>query len=127
MLTTPKEARRYLFGAEVTLGWKVGSPITYKGVWEGEEYEDKGTMVAIEPLRLLESTCHSPLSGKEDKPENYATIIYELIPEGDAVTSVTVTQEDNSTEGADQAERNWDMALGSLKSRLKDTDSNGLR
>ena len=48
-LVTPQLIKRYLFGTEVTTDRQVGSPITYKGVWEGKAHEDKGKVLEIEP------------------------------------------------------------------------------
>src|SRR3989442_10144144 len=44
--------RSYL-GAEVETDWQVGSPITFKGDWEGKPYEDKGEILVFEPERKL--------------------------------------------------------------------------
>lgn len=87
--------------------WKVGSPITYKGIWKGESYEDKGRVLQIEPEKLLVSTFWSFLSGMPDVPENYKTIHYELLTEG-VGTKLTITQDNNaSQEEASQADQNW--------------------
>ena len=37
-LTNPKLMQRYLFDTEVVSEWKVGSSITYEGVWQGKRY-----------------------------------------------------------------------------------------
>ena len=55
-LTKPALIKRYLFGTEVTTDWKVGSPITYRGEWQGKTYEDKGKILEIEPGKRLAST-----------------------------------------------------------------------
>jgi uncharacterized protein YndB with AHSA1/START domain len=115
-LVSPKLIKQYLFGTDVTTDWKVGSSITYKGVWEGKAYEDKGTILQIEPEVLLVSTYWSAFSGLPDSPENYQTVRYELNPNGDAKTAVIVTQDNNkSEEAAAHAERNWNMTLESMK------------
>ena len=119
-LTNPKIVKQYLFGTEITSDWKVDSPIKYKGVWEGKPYEDKGTIIEIEPPKVLKSTYYSHLSQKEDKPENYNTITYELFPGAEATTQLTVTQDNNATQvEADEAERNWVMVLDALKKWLE--------
>jgi uncharacterized protein YndB with AHSA1/START domain len=69
-LTNPKLIKQYLFGTEVTTDWQVGNSITYKGVWEGKPYEDKGKVLENKPEKLLVSTFWSALSGKPDLPEN---------------------------------------------------------
>ncbi len=115
-LTNPNLIKQYLFGTDVTTDWKAGSPITYKGVWEGKPYEDKGTILQIEPEALLVSTYWSAFSGLPDSPEHYQTVRYELKPNGGAKTTVTVTQDNNkSEEEAARAEQNWNMTLESMK------------
>src|SRR5215813_9999710 len=80
-LVTPAMIKEYLFGTEVTSDWKVGSTVTYKGVWDGKPYQDNGKILEIEPQKVFKSTYYSPLGGKEDKPENYNTITYTLSSE----------------------------------------------
>ena len=64
--------------------WNVGSPITWAGEWEGRAYEDKGTILEIEPNHVLAYSHYSPLSGLEDAPENYHSVRIELAEEGAA-------------------------------------------
>lgn len=40
-LVDPAMVKQYLFGTTMTTDWAVGSPITYKGEWEGKSYEDR--------------------------------------------------------------------------------------
>jgi uncharacterized protein YndB with AHSA1/START domain len=118
-LTQPELIKQYLFGTQVTTDWKVGSPITYKGVWEGKSYEDKGRVVQIEPGKLLVSTFWSSLAGMPDTPENYQTIRYELSPAASG-TRVTITQDNNNTQGdADNSAQNWSMVLEGMKKLLE--------
>ena len=118
-LTQPDLIKQYLFGTEVTTDWKVGSPITYKGIWEGKTYEDKGKILQVEPEKLLVSTFWSALSGLPDVPENYNTIRYELSPV-DGGTRLSIIQDNNATqEDADHSARNWQMVLDGLKKLLE--------
>ncbi len=118
-LTNPGLIKQYLYGTEVTSDWKVGSPITYKGEWEGKSYEDKGEILQIEPNKLLVSTFWSSLAGLPDVPENYKTVRYELSPEGSG-TKLTITQDNNSTqEEADHSTQNWNTVLDKLKELLE--------
>lgn len=114
-LTDPASIKQYMFGSDVTTDWKVGSPIVYKGVWEGKPFEDKGKVVAVEPEKRLVMTYWSPLSGSADVPENYHTITYELVPASDE-TTVRVSQDNNASEQErDQSAKNWEMMLDGLK------------
>ena len=118
-LTKPDLIKQYLFGTEVTTDWQAGSPITYKGTWEGKTYEDKGRILQMVPRSLLVSTFWSSLSGLPDLPENYKTIRYELSAEG-CGTRLTITQDNNdSQEAADHSEQNWTMVLEGLRKLLQ--------
>jgi uncharacterized protein YndB with AHSA1/START domain len=118
-LTDPQLIKQYLFGTEVTTDWQVGSPITYRGTWEGKPYEDKGVVLENEPGKLLVSTFWSALSGVPDLPENYQTVRYELSSEAGG-TRLSLTQDNNATqEAAEHSEQNWNMVLDGLKKLLE--------
>jgi uncharacterized protein YndB with AHSA1/START domain len=118
-LTKPKLIKQYLFDTEVTSDWKVGSPITYKGEWEGKAFEDKGKILKIEPEKLLMSTHWSPRSGVPDSPENYHTVTYTLSGKGES-TEVAITQDNNSTEEEKvHSEENWKKVLEGMKKLLE--------
>jgi uncharacterized protein YndB with AHSA1/START domain len=114
-LTDPEAIREFMFGSEVQTDWKPGSPITWKGEYEGKSYEDKGEIVTVEPGRLLEVTHFSPLSGQEDKPENYHRVRYELQAD-DGRTRVRLTQDNSgSAEEAEHSSATWQAMLDGLK------------
>jgi uncharacterized protein YndB with AHSA1/START domain len=118
-LTKPELIKQYMFGTDVTTDWQVGSPIVYKGVWEGKKYEDKGEILQVEVGRLLESTYWSSMSGIPDVAENYKTVRYELAADGTG-TRLTITQDNNSSkEEADHTEANWKMVLDGIKKLLE--------
>ena len=118
-LTKPELVKQYLFGTEMTTTWKIGSPITYRGVWQGKTYEDKGTVVQFEPGKLIVSTYWSSFSGLPDLPENYQTVTYQLTPEGNG-TRLTILQEGNkSEESAKHSESNWQMVLDKIRELIE--------
>ena len=118
-LTQPDLIKQYLFGTEVTTDWRVGSPITYQGTWEGKAYKDKGKVLQVEPGKLLVSTFWSSLSGAPDVPENYQTVRYELATDGTG-TRLTIIQDNNATqEGANHSAQNWSMVLDGMKKLLE--------
>jgi uncharacterized protein YndB with AHSA1/START domain len=118
-LTEPELIKQYLFGTEAISDWKVGSSIAYKGVWEGKSYEDKGRILQLVPERLLQSTYWSSMGGLEDKPENYATVTYELEPR-DNNTQLTVSSDNIATEKErDHTEKNWEKVLETMKKLLE--------
>lgn len=118
-LTKPNLIKQYFFDTDVISDWKVGSPITYKGEWQGKAFEDKGKILKIEPEKVLMSTHWSPLSGVPDTPENYHTVTYTLSGRGDS-TEVTITQDNNSTEEEKvHSEENWKTVLAGMKKLLE--------
>lgn len=119
-LTNPDLIEQYYFGAEVVTDWEVGSQIVFKGEWEGESYEDKGTILEFKPEERLVYTHWSPLSGDPDIPENYHTITCELSQQPDG-TELTLTQDNNPSEEArDHSEQNWEMMLDNLTELLEE-------
>jgi len=42
-LVNPKAIKQYMFGADVLTDWREGSPIIWKGEWQGKPYEDKAS------------------------------------------------------------------------------------
>jgi uncharacterized protein YndB with AHSA1/START domain len=115
-LTNSEKVKQYMHGTEMATDWKKGSSITWKGEWKGKSYEDKGTVLEVEPQRLLRYTHWSPMGGSEDRPENYHTLTFELSGK-DGETILTLKQDNNPTqEEADKMARdNWAPVLEGLK------------
>ncbi|MBI1769491.1 MAG: SRPBCC domain-containing protein [Bacteroidetes bacterium] len=118
-LTEPEQIKKYLFGTDTISDWKVGSPIIFSGVWEGKPYEDKGTILAMEPEKLLKYNYWSNWAG-EDILENRQIISYHLKSEN-GKTVFTLTQENCPTnEARDHSASNWNMVLSSMKEMLEE-------
>ena len=118
-LTKPELIKQYLFGTDVISDWKVGSPIIYRGEWQGKPFEDKGKILEMEREKSLVSTHWSPLSGVPDSPENYHTVAYHL-QEKDGKTEVTITQDNNASEEEKaHSEQNWRQMLEGLRKLLE--------
>ena len=114
-LTDPDEIEKYMFGSHVVTDWKPGSSIVWKGEYEGKAYEDKGEILEFEPERRLTMTHFSALSGQEDVPANYHTLVYELEERGEK-TRVALSQDGNDTEeAAEHSKANWEKMLSGLK------------
>ena len=114
-LTNPNLIKQYLLGTQVICDWQVGSPIIYKGEWQGKSYQDKGEILQVEPEKLLVSTFWSSLSGLPDTPKNYKTVRYEMTTEGDKI-KLTLTQDNNATqEDANHSDEFWNKVLDTLK------------
>jgi uncharacterized protein YndB with AHSA1/START domain len=97
-LTNPAETKKYMFGCEALSDWKEGSPLIWKGTFNGVELVAvKGTIKKIRPGQYLEYTVIDPNNPAiPDLPENYLTITIDLAQQNDH-TLLTVTQGDYST------------------------------
>lgn len=119
-LTNADTIKKYMFGTTVVSDWKEGSSIVWKGEWKGKPYEDKGKIVQMVPLKLLEYTHFSPLTGQADLPENYHTVTIELADQH-GQTMVSLSQNNNrSEEEKKHSEQNWSAMLHQLKQVLED-------
>ncbi|MFF0546434.1 SRPBCC domain-containing protein [Nocardia thailandica] len=115
VLTDPAHIREFMFGAAVETDWRPGSPITWRGEFQGRRYEDRGRIVTVRPGRLLELTHYSPLSGAPDLPENYHTLTYALTPRG-AGTRLSLSQDNNADEAAAEHARGmWASHVEGIK------------
>jgi uncharacterized protein YndB with AHSA1/START domain len=113
-LVNPEQTKKYMFGCETVSDWKVGSELIWRGEYEGKSMDFvQGNIVSIEPEKLLAYTVIDPNNKNIPIiPENYLTVTYELIPDGNN-TVLNVTQGDYSK-----------VAEG--ERRFKEADNNGL-
>ena len=97
-LTNPAQTKKYMFGCEALSDWKVGSPLLWKGNFNGVELVAvKGSILKIQPGKYLAYTTIDPNNpSMPDLPENYLTVTYDLSEEG-GQTLLTATQGDYST------------------------------
>jgi uncharacterized protein YndB with AHSA1/START domain len=118
-VTQPELVQKYFFGTRLTTDWSVGSPITFRGEWDGKAYEDLGTVYAFDPPRSLSFNYWSSFSGIEDKPELRQLIRYDLSEDANGVR-VTIQQSNVDTqERADHSAKNWQTVLEGLKSLVE--------
>ena len=122
-LTNPEQTKKYMFGCEALSDWKPGSPLIWKGTFNGVEMVAvKGDVVSIEPGKSLVYTVIDPNNPKiPDLPENYLTITCDLT-ESNGHTILEVSQGDYSTvaEGQSRYQHTvdgggWDPILTQIK------------
>ena len=118
-LTKPELVKQYFFGTDLVTDWKVGSPVYFRGEWEGKPYEDKGTVLRFEPGKLLEYDYLSSWSQVEDKPENYQQIIYSLKPKGDGTILTIIQKNIPGEESQKHSAKNWAGLLKALKALME--------
>jgi uncharacterized protein YndB with AHSA1/START domain len=123
-LTTASTLKQFFFGSDISTDWRVGSPIRFRGAWKGKPYEDKGKIQVFDADKRLAFTHWSPLSGMEDKPENYHIVTFDLRPAGSG-TEVVLTQTNQNDaealtpENRKEYTKNWTMVLDGLKKTVE--------
>jgi uncharacterized protein YndB with AHSA1/START domain len=119
-LLDPRAIEQYMFGARVTSSWTVGSPITWSGEWEGKPFEDRGTILEIEPEEMLSYSHVSGSSVRRDGTGIQHKVTIWLTSDGDH-TRVDLEQDGNaSLEEQDRSEANWSTMLAGLKDYVED-------
>ena len=118
-ITTPELIKRWFFGVETETDWKPGSTLIHRGEWQGKPYEDRGTILKIEPPTLLVHDHWSEVSGLPDEPGNYQEVSWVLSERG-TTTELTVAERNLPSEDARAAsEQGWETALSGLKEMLE--------
>jgi uncharacterized protein YndB with AHSA1/START domain len=129
-LTNARTLKQFFFGSDISTDWNVGSPIRFRGEWKGKPYEDKGNIQVFDVGKQLAFTHWSPLSGMEDRPENYHVVTFDLSPTS-LGTEVVLTQtnqndaEPLTPENRKEYAKNWMMVLDGLK-KVVETEKRGL-
>ncbi|MFD1247040.1 SRPBCC domain-containing protein [Nocardioides ginsengisoli] len=117
-LTEPEQIRAFMFGADVDTTWQPGSPIAWRGEYEGRAFADTGTVLEVDPGIRLVVTHYSPLSGRPDTEENHHRLVWSLRDDGES-TQVTLEQTLLEGEDAEEAQQNWATVLGQLKEHVE--------
>ena len=121
VITDPDAAREFMMGTTMRTDWTIGGPITWTGTWQGRDYEDKGTVLEVEPGRRLVHTHFSPLTGEADLPENYHTLTWTITGERPVV--LTLSQDNNPDEAAAaHSQKMWDGLVSAVKEIAERTE-----
>lgn len=119
-LVNPKIAKQYFWGAEVSSDWQVGSPITFRGAFNGNKYEEKGEILQFQPESLLQYSHWSDLEDLPDIPENYRNWTFKLAQEDKAV-NLSVTEDNIPTEKQkERSDEFWHGVLITIKQLLEE-------
>ena len=93
-LTQPELVKQWQYGSDLITDWKVGNEIRFRNEWEGQVFEQWGTLLEIIPNQKIKYSLFFPRPELEDKPENYFIMSY-LLSEENHKTKLEIIQEDN--------------------------------
>ena len=106
-LTVPDLVRQWQYGSLLSTTWEPGTPIVFRNEWDGQVFEQKGTVIEFTPASRLKYSLFVPRPDLQDIPEHHFFMTYELT-ESDEGTSLLIRQEDprplppNDTPGGDE-------------------------
>lgn len=93
VLTDAEFVRQWQYGSEVETDWGTGSPIRFTSEWQGQRFEQWGTVLEVAAPEQLRYSLFAPRPDLEDRPENYFTMTYRLETD-EGATLLTIIQED---------------------------------
>ena len=93
-LTKPELVKQWQYGSDLITDWKTGNEIRFRNEWEGQVFEQWGTVLEVSPNQKIKYSLFFPRPELEDKPENYFIMSYVLSEENQKV-KLEIIQEDN--------------------------------
>ncbi|KUJ61152.1 ATPase [Flavobacteriaceae bacterium CRH] len=93
-LTNPELVKQWQYGSDLLTDWKVGSEIRFRNEWEGQIFEQWGTVLEVILNQKIKYSLFFPRPELEDKPENYFIMNYVLSEENQKI-KLEIIQEDN--------------------------------
>jgi uncharacterized protein YndB with AHSA1/START domain len=92
-LTTPALVKQWQYSSDLLTTWEVGTPIVFRNEWDGQVFEQQGTVLEFTPVSRLKYSLFFPRPDLQDIPEHHFFMTYELA-ENDGTTTLLVRQED---------------------------------
>jgi uncharacterized protein YndB with AHSA1/START domain len=93
VITEPAHVQQWQYASVLDTNWSVGGPIRFTTEWDGQTFEQWGTVLSFDAPNRLSYSLFAPRPDLDDRAEHYFTMTYELT-DGDGVTELTITQED---------------------------------
>ena len=107
---------------EIITDWKVGSPIVVTGRHNNVNFENRGTVLQIEPDSILRYSHLSSIARLPDRAENYTIIEFQLAQTGESSTLLNVRTSNFPAKSAFEHWRfYWTVTIGVLKRLVEST------
>jgi uncharacterized protein YndB with AHSA1/START domain len=92
-LTVPGLVKQWQYGSDLLTTWEPGAPIVFRNEWNGQVFEQRGTVLEFIPASRVKYSLFFPRPDLQDTPENHFFMTYELTESG-GLTTVLFRQED---------------------------------
>lgn len=92
-LTLPALVKQWQYGSDLLTTWEPGTPIIFRNEWNGQLFEQRGTVLEFAPVSRLKYSLFFPRPDVQDIPEHRFFMTYELTESG-GLTSLLFRQED---------------------------------
>ena len=92
-LTRPDLVKQWQYGSDLLTTWEVGTPVVFRNEWNGNVFEQWGTVLEFAPESRVKYSLFVPRPDLQDIPEHHFFMTYELTESG-GFTSVLFRQED---------------------------------
>jgi uncharacterized protein YndB with AHSA1/START domain len=119
-LTEPELVKQWQYGSDLVTTWQPGTPIVFRNEWNGQVFEQRGTVLEYAPASRVRYSLFFPRPDLPDTPENWFFMTYELIEVG-GTTTVLFRQEDPrpAPAGGDAGGEDGPGVLSGLKALLE--------
>jgi len=116
-LTNPEKTKKYFFHCKVFSDWEVGSTITFVGrIFLIKKIEMKGTILAIEPGKLLKYSLDN--ASAKDGTSSFSVVTDTLTFEN-GKTTLVITDDVGEGQGAEErykkSQKGWTKIIKGLR------------
>lgn len=93
VLTEPRHVRAWQYASDLDTDWSVGSSIRFSSQWQGQSFEQMGTVLSFDPPTRLSYWLDAPGGEGAAESDSGFTMVYELVAH-DGETVLSIVQED---------------------------------
>jgi uncharacterized protein YndB with AHSA1/START domain len=115
LLVNPTKTSQLFWGSTVESDFKVGSPIMWKGLWDGKPFEDRGTIKGVQRNALLQYTHWSTATSTAEDEASHNLLTFRLSQEKDGVRVVMEHQNIATLQMKEHSEGMWKQLLATMK------------